>query len=168
MLTKERKFSTQMAQPVMQAARTSSCRIRRWRCVRPAPAWPCHNLAFSPHRAAPCAPRRSQREALEKYLYGGFNEESVVKQAPCALPTPRTRWPAAPLTSLSEPASPPSPPTAPLSSTSSWLFSHTSDPPRPQVTNGKNAMPAFGGRLDDDDIANVAAYVIKTSDGGWD
>merc|ERR1711862_1077323 len=25
-----------------------------------------------------------------------------------------------------------------------------------QVTNGKNAMPAFGGRLSDDDIANVA------------
>ena len=29
-----------------------------------------------------------------------------------------------------------------------------------QVTNGKNAMPAFGGRLDDADIADVAAYVI--------
>jgi len=25
-----------------------------------------------------------------------------------------------------------------------------------QVTNGKNAMPAFGGRLSDSDIANVA------------
>mmetsp|Transcript_41378 Transcript_41378/g.50329 ORF Transcript_41378/g.50329 Transcript_41378/m.50329 type:complete len:144 (-) Transcript_41378:152-583(-) len=37
-----------------------------------------------------------------------------------------------------------------------------------QVTNGKNAMPAFGGRLGDDDIANVAAYVIKTSETGWD
>ena len=37
-----------------------------------------------------------------------------------------------------------------------------------QVTNGKNAMPAFGGRLSDDDIANVAAYVIKTSDAGWE
>ena len=37
-----------------------------------------------------------------------------------------------------------------------------------QVTNGKNAMPAFGGRLSDEDIANVAAYVIKTSaDGTW-
>jgi cytochrome c6 len=35
------------------------------------------------------------------------------------------------------------------------------------VTNGKNAMPAFGGRLSDDDIANVAAYVIKTSSAGW-
>jgi len=29
-----------------------------------------------------------------------------------------------------------------------------------QVTNGKNAMPAFGGRLDDSDISDVAAYVI--------
>jgi cytochrome c6 len=37
-----------------------------------------------------------------------------------------------------------------------------------QVTNGKNAMPAFGGRLSDDDIANVAAYVIATSDAGWE
>ena len=30
-----------------------------------------------------------------------------------------------------------------------------------QVTNGKNAMPAFGGRLEDEDIADVAAYVIN-------
>mmetsp|Transcript_3673 Transcript_3673/g.4725 ORF Transcript_3673/g.4725 Transcript_3673/m.4725 type:complete len:144 (+) Transcript_3673:161-592(+) len=37
-----------------------------------------------------------------------------------------------------------------------------------QVTNGKNAMPAFGGRLGDDEIANVATYVIKTSESGWD
>ena len=37
-----------------------------------------------------------------------------------------------------------------------------------QVTNGKNAMPAFGGRLSDEDIANVATYVIKSSEAGWD
>merc|ERR1719291_1281575 len=37
-----------------------------------------------------------------------------------------------------------------------------------QVTNGKNAMPAFGGRLSDEDIANVATYVIKTAEAGWD
>mmetsp|Transcript_27475 Transcript_27475/g.40587 ORF Transcript_27475/g.40587 Transcript_27475/m.40587 type:complete len:134 (+) Transcript_27475:52-453(+) len=37
-----------------------------------------------------------------------------------------------------------------------------------QVTNGKNAMPAFGGRLDDAQIADVAAYVIATADAGWD
>jgi len=38
-----------------------------------------------------------------------------------------------------------------------------------QVTNGKNAMPAFGGRLSDDDIQNVAAYVIDQAEGGkWD
>lgn len=37
-----------------------------------------------------------------------------------------------------------------------------------QVTNGKNAMPAFGGRLGDDEIENVAAYVIKSSDEGWE
>merc|ERR1719389_799995 len=39
---------------------------------------------------------------------------------------------------------------------------------RTQVTNGKNAMPAFGGRLSDADIEDVAAYVIKTSESGWD
>jgi len=37
-----------------------------------------------------------------------------------------------------------------------------------QVTNGKNAMPAFGGRLSDEDIANVAAYVISSSEAGWE
>ena len=37
-----------------------------------------------------------------------------------------------------------------------------------QVTNGKGAMPAFGGRLGDEDIANVAAYVIATSKAGWE
>ena len=37
-----------------------------------------------------------------------------------------------------------------------------------QVTNGKNAMPAFGGRLSDEDIANVAAYVISTASTGWE
>lgn len=37
-----------------------------------------------------------------------------------------------------------------------------------QVTNGKNAMPAFGGRLDAGDIADVAAYVIKSADEGWE
>lgn len=37
-----------------------------------------------------------------------------------------------------------------------------------QVTNGKNAMPAFGGRLSDEDIADVATYVITNSAQGWD
>ena len=37
-----------------------------------------------------------------------------------------------------------------------------------RVTNGKNAMPAFGGRLSDDDIANVAEYVMASSEAGWD
>jgi len=37
-----------------------------------------------------------------------------------------------------------------------------------QVTNGKNAMPAFGGRLSDEDIQNVATYVINTAKAGWD
>jgi cytochrome c6 len=29
-----------------------------------------------------------------------------------------------------------------------------------QVTNGKNGMPAFGGRLTENDIENVANYII--------
>lgn len=37
-----------------------------------------------------------------------------------------------------------------------------------QVTNGKNAMPAFGGRLDDSDIEDVASYVLSQSQKGWD
>ncbi|CAJ1938040.1 unnamed protein product [Cylindrotheca closterium] len=36
-----------------------------------------------------------------------------------------------------------------------------------QVRNGRNSMPAFGGRLDDESIADVAAYVIKSSEEGW-
>nr|YP_010032280.1 PetJ [Schizocladia ischiensis]QOW07487.1 PetJ [Schizocladia ischiensis] len=37
-----------------------------------------------------------------------------------------------------------------------------------QVTNGKNAMPAFGGRLSDEDITNVASFVLSQSEQGWD
>ncbi|MFQ4135573.1 cytochrome c6 PetJ [Nodosilinea sp. PGN35] len=36
-----------------------------------------------------------------------------------------------------------------------------------QVTNGKNAMPAFRGRLSDEDIADVAAYVLSQAEQGW-
>lgn len=36
-----------------------------------------------------------------------------------------------------------------------------------QVTNGKNAMPAFGGRLAEEDIQNVAHYVLSQSEKGW-
>ena len=36
-----------------------------------------------------------------------------------------------------------------------------------QVTNGKNAMPAFGGKLSEADIADVAAYVEQQSSNGW-
>lgn len=37
-----------------------------------------------------------------------------------------------------------------------------------QVTNGKNAMPAFGGRLSDFEIDDVANFVLASSDKGWD
>ena len=36
-----------------------------------------------------------------------------------------------------------------------------------QVTKGNGAMPAFGGRLADADIENVAAYVLSQADKGW-
>nr|YP_009326599.1 cytochrome c553 [Membranoptera platyphylla]AMJ16856.1 cytochrome c553 [Membranoptera platyphylla] len=36
-----------------------------------------------------------------------------------------------------------------------------------QVTNGKNSMPAFGDRLSEEDIQNVANYVFKQSESGW-
>nr|YP_010206758.1 PetJ [Alaria esculenta]UAX21214.1 PetJ [Alaria esculenta]UAX23047.1 PetJ [Alaria esculenta]UXD08686.1 PetJ [Alaria esculenta]UXD08827.1 PetJ [Alaria esculenta]UXD08968.1 PetJ [Alaria esculenta] len=37
-----------------------------------------------------------------------------------------------------------------------------------QVTNGKNAMPAFGSRLTETDIEDVANFVLTQSDKGWD
>lgn len=36
-----------------------------------------------------------------------------------------------------------------------------------QVTNGKEAMPPFGGRLSDEDINNVANYVLSQAEQGW-
>ncbi|CCQ50153.1 cytochrome c6 PetJ [Crocosphaera watsonii WH 8501] len=36
-----------------------------------------------------------------------------------------------------------------------------------QVTNGKNAMPAFGGRLDAQKIEDVATYVLSQAEAGW-
>ncbi|VXD25812.1 cytochrome c6 PetJ [Planktothrix paucivesiculata] len=36
-----------------------------------------------------------------------------------------------------------------------------------QVTNGKAAMPGFKGRLKDDQIADVAAYVLAQADQDW-
>ena len=33
-----------------------------------------------------------------------------------------------------------------------------------QITNGKNAMPAFGGRLTDTQIQTIAEYVLKKAD----
>lgn len=36
-----------------------------------------------------------------------------------------------------------------------------------QVTNGKGAMPAFKGRLTDEQIGNVAAYILDKSEKGW-
>ncbi|HEY9850288.1 MAG TPA: c-type cytochrome [Leptolyngbyaceae cyanobacterium] len=36
-----------------------------------------------------------------------------------------------------------------------------------QVTNGKNAMPSFRGRLNAEQIADVASYVLEQSEKGW-
>lgn len=106
-----------------------------------------------------------EKAALSEYLDGGFSAGSVVKQAR-ARPRAR-RGPAA--DSLFPPSTP-RPPHPPQSSP--LCRSHTIHPPAPrartQVTNGKNAMPAFGGRLSDEDIQNVAAYVVDTANSGWD
>jgi cytochrome c6 len=44
---------------------------------------------------------------------------------------------------------------------------YSADAIKTQVTNGKNAMPAFGGRLSAEDIDDVAAYVLAQSEKGW-
>ncbi len=36
-----------------------------------------------------------------------------------------------------------------------------------QVTNGKNAMPAFKGRLNANQIEDVANYVLEQAEKGW-
>ena len=36
-----------------------------------------------------------------------------------------------------------------------------------QVKHGKNAMPAFGGRLNAQEIEDVATYVLEKSQKGW-
>ena len=36
-----------------------------------------------------------------------------------------------------------------------------------QVINGKNNMPAFGGRLSEDQITDAAYYVVYQSQEGW-
>lgn len=36
-----------------------------------------------------------------------------------------------------------------------------------QVTNGKNAMPAFKGRLKSNQIEDIAAYVLEQADKDW-
>ena len=36
-----------------------------------------------------------------------------------------------------------------------------------QVNNGKNAMPAFKGRLTDAQIDDVATYVLSQAEKGW-
>lgn len=36
-----------------------------------------------------------------------------------------------------------------------------------QITNGKNAMPAFGSRLSSEQIEELAGYVLAQADKGW-
>jgi len=38
---------------------------------------------------------------------------------------------------------------------------------RHQVINGKNAMPAFGSRLSEDEIEAIANYVLGQAEMGW-
>lgn len=37
-----------------------------------------------------------------------------------------------------------------------------------QVTKGKNAMPAFGKKLNATEINDVASYVLAQADAGWE
>ncbi len=43
----------------------------------------------------------------------------------------------------------------------------SSDAIQAQVTNGKNAMPAFSSRLSEEQIEHVAAYVLQQAEDGW-
>ncbi|HEY9615277.1 MAG TPA: c-type cytochrome, partial [Microcoleaceae cyanobacterium] len=36
-----------------------------------------------------------------------------------------------------------------------------------QVSKGKNAMPAFSGRLSESQIEDVASYILEQSRKGW-
>lgn len=36
-----------------------------------------------------------------------------------------------------------------------------------QAINGAGAMPAFGGTISSDQIANVAAYILEKAESGW-
>lgn len=36
-----------------------------------------------------------------------------------------------------------------------------------QVSHGKNAMPAFGGRLTDEEIRDVVTYVLRQAEQNW-
>lgn len=38
---------------------------------------------------------------------------------------------------------------------------------RQQVAHGKNAMPAFDGRLTDSEVKAVAQYVLQQAEAGW-
>jgi cytochrome c6 len=37
-----------------------------------------------------------------------------------------------------------------------------------QVRHGKNIMPAFGDQFTDDQLTNLATYVLTTAQAGWD
>lgn len=43
----------------------------------------------------------------------------------------------------------------------------TAEAIKQQVVNGKNAMPAFAGRLTPEEIDNVAAYILDRAANGW-
>jgi cytochrome c6 len=60
--------------------------------------------------------RTLEKQAIEKYLSGGFSEKAIAYQ----------------------------------------------------ISHGKNAMPAFEGRLSEQQISSVASYVLKTAEEGWD
>jgi cytochrome c6 len=44
---------------------------------------------------------------------------------------------------------------------------HSLEAIKTQVRKGRNAMPAFSGRLDENQIEDVAAFVLGQSEKGW-
>ena len=109
---------------------------------RPTPARAVQMLRRAPRARTLAHAGTAAQSALKEYRDGGPKEASVATQA--SAPLRESPLPGAARAHVHRAA---------------WLLL--------QVTNGKNAMPAFGGRLSGDDIANVATYVIQSANDGW-
>ena len=108
---------------------------------------------FTRATASRSAATRPPWQALQAYLDGGYNEEAVANQVTRGKGGLTVVYP---------------PPHSGVSPSSQWCTpSSQRCTPSSQVTRGKGAMPAFGGRLADADIQEVATYVIASAKEGW-